>query len=218
MNVRDFDQTDRNTQHGLKSLANGIATPLRIFGLLISVISLHFLVVRPLVEQVDRIEVGMQDVEHSMMQLAEHEGSLTGTTTLLKSLRSQHEDLASARATVYQLDQLRKEIIKESRQIPEAMEAVSRIGQLRDHLADIAAHQHDILVPNPGYEDHISEPAKSPAFSQLTELTAVNSQADPQHGHWQSLNAIDLKRIGRAHRRRLADVPLEWQIRITPKQ
>lgn len=162
------------------AILHGITSPLRIAALLISVISLHLFVVRPLVARVHHLETELQHVTESMLELAAYDESLATNNDLLSSLKQQHEDLAAARATVRQLSQLRLEIEKEADRIPEAMAAVTRISTLPDHVFSSEAERQaqldsvpDIQVPEPELES-----APVPVFPLLARSSFEISRAE----------------------------------------
>ncbi|TWT51606.1 hypothetical protein KOR42_34940 [Thalassoglobus neptunius] len=130
-----------NFQSKLLAIASRLSSPLRVSALMISVITMHLLVVRPLVERVDRLQAEIHDVDSTLSKVADHRQSLSETNDLLSQLKSQHEEVARARATVRQLEQLRREIVLESERIPETIRAVARLKQLprfpdSDHHSD----------------------------------------------------------------------------------
>ncbi|MEW4490006.1 hypothetical protein AB1L42_18125 [Thalassoglobus sp. JC818] len=117
-------------QSKLMAIASRLSSPLRVSALMISVITMHLLVVQPLVERVDRLQAEIHDVDSTLSEVADHRHSLSETNDLLSQLKSQHEEVARARATVRQLEQLRREIVLESERIPETIRAVARLKQL----------------------------------------------------------------------------------------
>ena len=176
MKLRLFRNSKFNIPSGLHRFFQTVAAPLRISALLISVISLHLLVVRPLVSQVNQLETQFVEINKSLTEVASHKASLAANNDLLSGLKKQHEDLAAARATVRQLDQLRKEILKESERIPEAMAAVSRISELPEHVFVSEVERHSTLFPVPEFQgERLDEDDRRPAAFPLLAEKAVGS-------------------------------------------
>ncbi len=111
-----------------------VSGPLRIAGILLSVLSMHLLVVRPLVERVGQLESELHEIDSTLEKLAQSRETIRETNSLLENLKSQHEELARARATVRQLQVLRKEIVAEAEQIPAAMQSLKRISELPNQV------------------------------------------------------------------------------------
>ena len=211
------DNLTTSLQNDRNRFLHGMTSPLRIAGLLISVISLHLFVVRPLVDRVDVLEAELQNVDRSLSEVAGYEESLSANNDLLSELKRQHEDLAAARATVRQLQQLRLEILKEADRIPEAMAAVTRISALPDHVLTSEAELQsqlqstpDIDVPEPKLE---SPPPRFPLLAQSAFETAeANQPARPL--------PIQIKKQIRLIQLMddAGDNVESWQIAIQPRQ
>lgn len=123
----------------------------RVSGLLLTVISMHILVIRPLVQRVDHLQAELHGIEATLSKVAAEQSHLQSTNDLLSELRSQHDAIAGARATLQQMHKLREQIELESNKIPEAMEAVTRICELPDHLHQSELKRYTTLVkPVPG--------------------------------------------------------------------
>ncbi len=128
-------QIDRlSLKNRLWSLLEKISGPIRIVGILMSVLSMHLLVVRPLVDRVGRLESELHGIDTTLQKIAKSRTTIRQTNSLLENLKSQHEELARARATVHQLQILRKEIAYEAEQIPAALESLKRLSELSDYV------------------------------------------------------------------------------------
>lgn len=82
----------------------------RIAGIVLSVVSMHLLVVRPLLSRVDRLEGDLHVADLTLTELADSGRSLWETNDFLKGLRVQREELNAARETLQQWRQFHQEL------------------------------------------------------------------------------------------------------------
>lgn len=109
---------------------SGISWNTRVAGVLISIFSMHLLVVRPLVDRVDQLQAELNQMDATLSQVVGRRSSIQQTNDLLSGLSEQHERAARARATVRQLELLQSAILREAEQLPEALESVRRMSEL----------------------------------------------------------------------------------------
>ncbi len=149
----------RNLKSSISSAAKVMGNVTRVTGLLLTVISMHILVIRPLVDRVDHLQSELHDIDVTLSKVAAEQSDLHVTNDLLSELKTQHDAIAGARATLQQMQKLREEIEIESNKIPEAMEAVSRISELPIHLHQAELERYTELVkpvPNP-YQSNMDD-------------------------------------------------------------
>lgn len=118
----------------LSRLGKRISLVARFSGILLSVISMHLLIIRPLVNRVDQLQAELRETEIRFLKISAEQSTIRATNDLLTELRSQHDEIAGARATLLQLQKLREEIQCEAQEIPAALEAISRISELPDQV------------------------------------------------------------------------------------
>ncbi len=133
----------------LRLIVEKISWTTRVTGVLLSVLSMHFLVVRPLVERVDRLQNELIFVDAALSKAVAENSTILETNDLLSNLKTQHEEVAGARATIRQLQKLRDELVFEAEQFPAAMRAVTRMSELPEHVFQAEADRYSRLVPNP---------------------------------------------------------------------
>ena len=146
-------------------IANKISWTTRVSGVLLSVLSMHFLVVRPLVQRVDRLQSQLIFVDATLSKVAAERATLMETNELLSEIKSQHDEVAGARATIRQLQKLRDELVDEAEQFPAAMRAVRRMSELPAHVFQAEADRYSRLVPDPPIE-HPHQPRMSSTHQQ----------------------------------------------------
>ncbi len=132
----------------IRLITDKISWTTRVSGVLLSVLSMHFLVVRPLVQRVDQLQRELTFVDAALSKVDSERAAVLETNELLSSLKSQHDEVAGARATIRQLQKLRDELISESDQFPAAMRAVKRMSELPDHVFQAEADRYSHLVPD----------------------------------------------------------------------
>lgn len=82
----------------------------RLAGILLSVLSMHLLVVRPLLARLDRLREEQHAVDQTLTELSDSGTCLWETNQFLKGLRLQRDELAAARATLQQWRRLHDEL------------------------------------------------------------------------------------------------------------
>ena len=130
------------------SLSKKVRWATRLTGVLASVLSMHILVVRPLVDRVDRLQAELHYVDTTLSKVAGERLTVRETNNILSGLKEQHDDLAGARATVRQLHQLRREIQAEAEQIQAALDSVTRMRELSDSIQLAELDTNSSLLPS----------------------------------------------------------------------
>lgn len=164
------------------SLSKKVRWATRLTGVLASVLSMHILVVRPLVDRVDRLQAELHYVDTTLSKVAGERLTVRETNNILSGLKEQHDDVAGARATVRQLHQLRREIQAEAEQIQAALDSVSRMRELSDsiQLAEMVANSSLMLTLD-----------KSSPASQLNQSAKHSTEISEEritHSHPENRN------------------------------
>lgn len=147
-----------NLTSKISHVAKVMGSITRVSGLLLTVISMHVLVIRPLVDRVDQLQSELHDIDVTLSRVAAEQTHLHATNDLLSELKTQHDEIAGARASLQQMQKLREELEIESNKIPEAMKAVTRLSELPVHLHRSELERYTTLtkpVPNP-YQNNLN--------------------------------------------------------------
>lgn len=133
---------------------------LRSLGIVVSVITMHLLIVRPLVERLNGLEEQLAQTGDDLQALRGAQVTLGQSGDVMTQLRRQHDELAGARASVRQWQQLRREIELEATQIPAARAALARMADLPVLLRDTEiAMGSTPFLPLPERRDDEPQPA-----------------------------------------------------------
>jgi len=181
----------------------------RVLGIVVSIASINFLIVGPLIERMNTVEEQISSMDGTIQKVIEHPGAIDEVNELLSGLARQHDGIAAARASVAQLTQLQKELRIVSRDLPMADAAVQRLAQLPEDVMQAEVQARSAVAPmmvsdiDPRTPDRLvidDDNGPSPlleAFPAMASFSASHHQ--PESKHDKPASEPQLETIGEAH-------------------
>lgn len=151
-----------------------LAAVTRVSGLLLSVISMHLLIIRPLVNRVDSLQLQLNAMQRSISKVAQENSHLEEANDLLSNLKAQHDEIAGARATMEQLRKLREEALLEANRVSEAafkvnqlsLTAQEMIHQQEEHDSELVANVTPSQVKG-DFQSELAQPILPPPLEKV---------------------------------------------------
>ena len=126
----------RSQPSSLALLAQTIHWPTRVLGIVASIVSMHLLIVRPLMTRVDSLESEIHEFDSSLAVVAQRS---TGHSSMQLSsqLETRHDDIVAARATLAQISLLNREMGVEADRLEHTQAALNRLKRIPSEVSKI---------------------------------------------------------------------------------